>query len=168
MQKAIQFKNSYGLTLRGLLTIPKKYDTAVILLHGFPSSYQGFTLPRIAHKLLKVLLLRFDFSHSNTSDGKFEDKLISKEVKDIKYAIDFLEKNDYDIKVLYLKVNLEELISRIKKRNRPDDNIEIFKKRMEIFNSEKDVILGMFKDKVIEISGNGTIEEIGKQIFTLI
>ena len=43
------------------------------------------------------------FDHSGTvlSDGKFEDKLLSQEIKEIKYAIDFLEKN-YPFKRLIL------------------------------------------------------------------
>ena len=95
MKKAIEFKNSQGLTLRGFVHEPKKYDTAVIFLHGFPSSCRGFTAPRIAASLekLRYLTLIFDFSHTASSDGKFEDKLISKEVSDIKSAIDFLKDN---------------------------------------------------------------------------
>lgn len=37
--------------------------------------------------------MRFEFSGTNTSEGKFENKLMSKEVKEIKLAINFLQKN---------------------------------------------------------------------------
>ncbi|MFH1275682.1 MAG: alpha/beta hydrolase [Candidatus Woesearchaeota archaeon] len=98
----ISFKNKYNLTLKGYIFEPKKYDTAVIFLHGFPSSCEGSTATRISQKLgKKYLTLIFDFSHGRFSEGKFEDKLMSKEVEDIKYAIDFLEKK-YDYKQLIL------------------------------------------------------------------
>jgi len=95
MKKPISFRNGRGLTLRGFVFEPRKYDTAVVFLHGFPSSCRGFTVPRISKAAEKAgyLLLVFDFSHTDSSDGKFEDKLMSKEVDDVKYAIDFLSAN---------------------------------------------------------------------------
>lgn len=45
--------------------------------------------------------MRFEFSGTNTSQGSFEDKLMSQEVKEIKYAIDFLKRN-YSFKKLIL------------------------------------------------------------------
>ena len=95
--KKISFKNKYGLTLRGFVVEPKKIDTAIIFLHGFPGHCQGFTGTRVMKTISKTnyLLLMFDFSHGGKSDGRFEDKVMSKEVDDIKCAIDFLEKK-YD------------------------------------------------------------------------
>ncbi|MBI2112248.1 alpha/beta hydrolase [Candidatus Woesearchaeota archaeon] len=103
MKKEISFKNKRKLTLRGYVFEPQKYDTAVMFLHGFPSSCEGFTASRIALELEKLgyLTLVFSFSHSPPSEGKFEDKLMSKEVEDIKYAIDFLFQH-YEIKNLVL------------------------------------------------------------------
>ncbi len=106
--KPISFPNGRGLTLRGFIHAPKfktgeKYDTAIVFLHGFPSNCQGFSSTRIAEVMEKTnyLFLTFSFSHSPPSDGKFEDKLMSKEVEDIKYAIDFLQRN-YPFKQLIL------------------------------------------------------------------
>jgi pimeloyl-ACP methyl ester carboxylesterase len=102
MVKAVEFKNNFGLTLRGYVHEPKKYDTAVIHLHGFPGS-----MARTARRMCTALsargylCLRFDFSGSATSDGKFEDKLMSREVTDIRYAVNFLAKN-YRFKKLIL------------------------------------------------------------------
>ncbi|MBR9705248.1 alpha/beta hydrolase [Candidatus Pacearchaeota archaeon] len=103
MIKQIQFKNNKKQTLRGYIHIPKKYNTAIVYLHGFPGSCRGTSPPRVGRDFMKLgyLVLRFDFSGTDTSDGKFEDKLISQEVKDIKYAIDFLYKN-YKFKNLIL------------------------------------------------------------------
>ncbi|MFA6073621.1 MAG: alpha/beta hydrolase [Candidatus Woesearchaeota archaeon] len=97
--RKISFKNKENLTLRGYIHEPKIkkeiYDTAFITLHGFPGSCESQNRIRIANGLEKkgILVLRFDFSCTNKSDGNFADKLMSKEVEDIKYAIDFLEKN---------------------------------------------------------------------------
>lgn len=95
MEKAVSFRNGRGVMLRGVVIEPKQYDTAIIFLHGFPSHCHGFTSSRIQKVVEKshYLLLVFDFSHTDTSEGMFEDKLMSREVEDIKYAIDFLEKN---------------------------------------------------------------------------
>lgn len=94
MQIPLEFKNSEGLTLKGFIHKPQKYNTAIVFLHGFPGSMFGTIAPFInIFSNLGFLCLRFEFSGTNTSEGKFEDKLISKEVQDTKAAIDFLEKN---------------------------------------------------------------------------
>jgi len=99
MQVSVEFKNNKGQTLRGVLHLIRNtrkirhQRPAVIYLHGFPGDATG---PRIARfcRILSFLghaVLRFNFSGTPPSDGKFEDKLMSQETKDIKYAIDFLE-----------------------------------------------------------------------------
>jgi len=91
MEIAVEFKNNKGITLRGFVHEPKKYDTAIIKLHGFPSSTgkSARTFCNAAN-LFGYLAFRFDFSGSGDSDGEFEDKLMSQEVKDIRAAIDYL------------------------------------------------------------------------------
>lgn len=103
MPKPIQFKNSDGLTLRGFVHEPLWHDTAIIYLHGFPSHCQSHSSKRICKALrcLGYLVLSFDVSNTASSDGNFENKLMSKEAADIKYAINFLEKN-YKYKQLVL------------------------------------------------------------------
>jgi len=102
----ISFKNHKQELLRGILHLPKNYNpktgTAIIYLHGFPGSMFG-TAKRFLTPLAKLgfLCMRFEFSGTNTSQGKFEDKLMSKEVKEIKYAINFLQKH-YSFKKLIL------------------------------------------------------------------
>lgn len=95
MIKKISFKNKEGLMLRGLVHVPKNFDTAVIFCHGFPSSSKGYTSRRIGSALEKAgfLVLRFNFSHTPPSEGEFERKLMSKEVSDIRFAVDYLCKN---------------------------------------------------------------------------
>ena len=103
MHHHVSFQNGHGLTLRGIVIEPKKFDTAIVYLHGFPSHIKGFTGTRLAKAMERsnYLFFTFDFSHTDSSDGKFEDKLMSKEVEDIKYALDFLEDN-YPFKRLVL------------------------------------------------------------------
>lgn len=105
MIRHVSFKNNKGVTLRGFAHIPtfrpiKK--TAVIFLHGFPGRCIG-TAARFCRMLefLGFLCLRFGFSGSPPSDGKFEDKTMSQEVMDIRSAIDFLERK-YDYKKVAL------------------------------------------------------------------
>ncbi|HEY4498518.1 MAG TPA: alpha/beta fold hydrolase [Candidatus Paceibacterota bacterium] len=102
MIKKISFKNKRGLTLCGFVHIPKQYDTAVIFCHGFPSTSRGHMATKIGRDLgPRYLTLRFDFSHTPVSGGKFEDKLMSREVEDIRSAIDFLS-HTYKFKKLVL------------------------------------------------------------------
>ncbi|MAF35259.1 hypothetical protein CMO91_05425 [Candidatus Woesearchaeota archaeon] len=98
----VSFKNNKGQVLQGVVHEPKKYTTAIVFLHGFPGAMGG-TGKRVCTGLAKkgFLCLRFTFSGSDTSEGKFADKLMSQEVKDVKYAINFLEKN-YKYKQLVL------------------------------------------------------------------
>lgn len=95
MIKPIEFKNGQNLTLRGFIHEPDNFDTAVIFLHGFPASNNYAVSTRIGESLEKLnyLVLRFEFSGTNSSDGQLEFKLMSEEVKDIKYAVDFVESN---------------------------------------------------------------------------
>lgn len=107
MMREISFRNQKGQTLRGFVHEPKGYDgkkgIAIITLHGFPGTCMGGRVEKTSKLLAKkgFLVMRFDFSGSNISDGNFEDKLMSQEVKEIKYAIDFLKKN-YRFKRLVL------------------------------------------------------------------
>lgn len=95
MEKPISFKNKKGITLRGFLHVPKKYNTAIIFCHGFPSSAIGPSSTRIGKTFEKLgyLTLRFSFSGTPPSDGKFEDKLMSQESAEIGDAINFITKN---------------------------------------------------------------------------
>jgi uncharacterized protein len=95
MIKSIEFQNGRTLTLRGFVHEPDNFETAVVFLHGFPASNNYPVSTRIGESLEKLnyLVLRFEFSGTNSSDGQLECKLMSEEVKDIKYAIDFIQSN---------------------------------------------------------------------------
>lgn len=95
MIKSVSFKNKRGLLLRGIVHIPRGFRTAVVFCHGFPSSTMGSTSRRIGPELSLAgfLVLRFTMSHTPPSEGKFEDKLMSAEVEDIKAAVDFVSSN---------------------------------------------------------------------------
>ena len=101
-QVPVSFKNHRGLTLRGVVHVPQHYEKAVVWLHGFPGDMDG-TAKRFCTALSRngYVCLRFDFSGSNTSDGKYEDKLMSEEVKDVRAAVNFIKKH-YPTKKLVL------------------------------------------------------------------
>lgn len=103
MNKKVEFKNKYGLKLKGVVIGPETSKTVVVFLHGFPGTMNG-TARRICNELTKhgILCLRFNFSGTPPSQGKFEDKLMSKEVSDVKYAVDFLKKNYPDKKIVLM------------------------------------------------------------------
>lgn len=103
MIKPIEFQNGSGLALRGFIHEPNSYETAVVFLHGFPASNNYAVSTRIGESLEKLnyLVVRFEFNGTNTSDGEFDNKLMSEEVKDVKSAIDFLD-SKYKFKKLIL------------------------------------------------------------------
>lgn len=103
MQEIIKFKNNQGIILKGCIHNPSQFNTAIVFLHGFPGNFQ-YNVPLglgMAMEKLGFLLLRFNFSGTDTSGGNFSDKLMSQEVEDVKYSIDFLCKN-YHFKKLIL------------------------------------------------------------------
>ena len=87
----VAFLNHRKLVLRGVIHVPKRYDTAIVFLHGFPGHMDGYS-KRFAMAFARkgYLCLRFNFSGTDTSDGKFEEKTMSEEVRDIRAAIDFV------------------------------------------------------------------------------
>jgi uncharacterized protein len=100
--RPVSFRNHRGLLLRGTVHIPTQYDTAVVFLHGFPGTMDG-TAKRFCTALARqgYVCLRFDFSGSGTSEGRFDQKLMSEEVKDINAAITYMKK-EYPTKQLIL------------------------------------------------------------------
>ena len=102
----VTFRNHKGELLRGFVHVPPRYNSAqgvaIVFLHGFPGSMFG-TAARMLSVLGRAgfLCLRFEFSGTNTSEGKFEEKLMSKEVNEVGFAIDFLQ-NKYGFKELVL------------------------------------------------------------------
>lgn len=96
MQKKVTFRNSAGLKLKGVVHIPKRRlgSVGLVALHGFPGHMRGSAKDFCANLEKRgILCMRFDFSGTDSSEGKFENKLMSQEVKDTRSAIDFLMKH---------------------------------------------------------------------------
>ena len=74
--------------------------------------------------------------------------------------------------VIGLKVSEQELIDRLLIRGetekRSDDNIETIKKRLNIYNAESDSVINFYKEKFVEIDGEGTTEEVFNRILNAI
>ena len=68
--------------------------------------------------------------------------------------------------LLYLKCSSETLTKRLIGRgeNRSDDNPETIKKRIDVFLSRTIPMIEKFKDKVIEIDGEPTVDEVYKNV----
>jgi len=80
--------------LVGILTLPirKEKLPAVLIAHGFKESKSKRALVELARGLAQngIASLRFDFSGHGDSGGSFEDLSITKQVKELKIAYDFL------------------------------------------------------------------------------
>ena len=86
-----------------------------------------------------------------------------------------LKKRNEEISLLLdLKVNDEELISRLLKRaeisNRSDDKLDVIRKRLEIYYQNADEVNNFYKktNKYVAIEGIGTVEEIFSRISQVI
>ena len=104
----ITFLNNKKEKLHGYIHTPtkiiSKYEKiAYVHLHGFPGDCEG-TAKLFCEDFAKkgIISMRFDFSGSNQSEGDFEDKLLSQELKDIQYAINYLQKTHKQIKKVIL------------------------------------------------------------------
>lgn len=90
---SINFK-SENLRLFGVLHIPKeKFSSVIIHCHGLGGG-KGFHHIKIAREFCKegFGVLRFHFRCHGMSEGKQEDLTISGAIKDLKAAIDFINK----------------------------------------------------------------------------
>lgn len=90
-QVPVAFRNRRGLTLRGTLYVPERYTAALIYAHGFPTDSTG-SAKRVCTTLSRagILCLRFDFTGCGKSDGKHEERLMSRDLQDVRAAIDWL------------------------------------------------------------------------------
>lgn len=76
---------------------------------------------------------------------------------------------DIDLdKVIYISSSRENILKRLKgrlrKQKRSDDDLEIVKKRFDIYEKETRPLLEYYKDKLIEINGNQTPESVFEEI----
>ncbi|MBS3129007.1 alpha/beta fold hydrolase [Candidatus Woesearchaeota archaeon] len=93
--KEVTFPNEQGHLLEGMLHLAKeKQRAAVLLCHGFRADKENAFLPFLAKELSEhgFTVLRFDFSGSGKSQGKFEELTVTQEIKDLTAAKNFLEK----------------------------------------------------------------------------
>ncbi len=82
----------------------------------------------------------------------------------------FTKMNFNDIRVLFLVVNEDELVSRLIKRGRVDDTEDIIRKRLKIYIDSTSPVLEYYRNegKVTEIDGVGEIDEIYTKILKIL
>lgn len=93
-EERLSFSNCRGQTLKGILHRPatNPVRAAVILCHGMESSKESEKLAALSGRLAEkgMLALRFDFSCTGESSGKFEEITYSGEVEDLRAAFDLM------------------------------------------------------------------------------
>jgi adenylate kinase len=86
------------------------------------------------------------------------------------YVFDyFVYKNKYNLKgLIYIKLDKKECVKRLLLRNRDDDKKDIIDNRLKIYFKKTKKVLLHYKEKnkLIEINGNQTIENVNKEILT--
>ncbi|MBU0979180.1 MAG: alpha/beta fold hydrolase [Nanoarchaeota archaeon] len=94
--QTLYFDNGSGTKLCGILKEQSK-DKVVILCHGFSSSKDSSTYPRMQGMLAKrgISSFRFDFFGHGESEGKCEDITLSEGVRDLEAVIAFLESKGF-------------------------------------------------------------------------
>lgn len=79
----------------------------------------------------------------------------------------FLYKTKYNLKgLIYIKLDKKECIKRLLLRNRDDDKKDVINTRLKIYFQKTKIVLDHYKNKnkLIEINGNQTIENVEKEI----
>lgn len=93
MEGVVSFPNGRGDILKGVLHHPHgtRACAAAILCHGMESSKESEKIVSLSRSLAQrgILTLRFDFSYTGESSGKFEDITYSGEVEDLRAAFNF-------------------------------------------------------------------------------
>lgn len=93
MEEKIEFTNDYGEKLRGTLHKPSSaLSRAVVVGHCFTCSRQTLLLRRICQSLEEAgfIALRFDFSGNGQSEGSFAASTYSKQIGEMKQAVDVI------------------------------------------------------------------------------
>jgi len=89
----INFKNSTGLTLTGLLHSPGTAPGPVVIVcHGFVGSKEGGGMAMVMGEELGrrgFSVLLFDFSGIGESEGLFKETTLSDQIDDLKCAVDW-------------------------------------------------------------------------------
>lgn len=82
----------------------------------------------------------------------------------------FKEMGFDNIKIITLSADEDEIVRRLLKRGRTDDTEEIIRKRMKVYCETTYPIIDYYKGnaKVIEINGVGEIEDINKEIISML
>ena len=107
-----QISKKDGIILRGVINTPDDFDSAkkyptVIIYHGFGGDRNGSTWMRTQNaKYLTergYVVIRFDFSGTNESDGNFYDMTVAREVDEAIMVYDFAKTRAYvDKERIYL------------------------------------------------------------------
>jgi alpha/beta superfamily hydrolase len=94
-RKKVEFKNTSGETLFGLLEIPEQPLSYAVFAHCFTCSKDIAAASRISRTLANkgVAVLRFDFTGLGNSDGDFSNTNFSSNVQDLVKAADFMRDN---------------------------------------------------------------------------
>jgi dipeptidyl aminopeptidase/acylaminoacyl peptidase len=93
MEEIVEFQNSKGNKLVGILNKTDNKDWILIMAHGFSSNKNTKNFVKLSQmlSLKSVSTFRFDFWGHGESGGKFEDITISEAVDDILNAIKFIK-----------------------------------------------------------------------------
>ena len=99
-----QIRKEDGIIMRGVVNTPDDFDKntkypTVIIIHGFGGDRNGSVNFRLNHaKYLTergYVVIRFDFSGSGESDGKFYNMTVSREEKELEMINDFAKMKCY-------------------------------------------------------------------------
>lgn len=99
IEKKVEFKNSKGNKLVGVLHIPSKQKKhpAVIICHGFKRTKEQI-IPLVLSRNLSTegfVVLRFDFSNWGESAGKYSNMKFTQQVEDVNSALKYLSRQKF-------------------------------------------------------------------------
>lgn len=99
MKETINFTDSNGLKISGVLNVPEGATKAVLLNHGLGTGKDSGTCIKLQEKLEKqgIATLRIDLYGHGQSEGDFEDLTVSKACDDIRQGLKVLRSKGFSV-----------------------------------------------------------------------
>ena len=162
MKEKIDFKNSTGTRLHGILSDPHpgSSNPVIILCHGFSTNKDGRTNTRLEETFNTngLATFRFDFYGHGESGGRLEDITISEAVDDVLQAIKFVPHSECR-KIGLVGSSFGGMASILAASERPDLSVLALKSPVSDYLDR--LIFQDHKKKIEEWKEKGFIQIIG-------
>ena len=115
----------------------------------------GLVPDEVTNEMVRARLAEADCDNGFLLDG------FPRTVKQAEVLADMLRDRDCDLDaVLQLDVPEEEVVQRLLARGRADDNVDIIRRRQQVYQEETAPLLDFYADRLINVPAVGPIENV--------